>query len=76
MHGWKPKVRQLLGAVRDHPVALETLLVYLDNDLDVTRTARALNLHPNSTCYRLRRVEELIGAPLRRPATLGACISR
>ncbi|HWI75308.1 MAG TPA: helix-turn-helix domain-containing protein [Baekduia sp.] len=66
------KVHQILGPLHDHPMALQTLIAYLENDLDITATARALGLHPNSTRYRLRRVEQLVGAPLRRPSTIVA----
>jgi sugar diacid utilization regulator len=40
---------------------METLRVYLDSDLDVTRTAEALYVHPNTVRYRLRRIGELTG---------------
>jgi sugar diacid utilization regulator len=40
---------------------METLRAYLDSDLDVTATADALYVHPNTVRYRLRRVGELTG---------------
>ena len=32
--------------------------------------AKALNLHPNSLRYRLTKIEEILGASLRKPATI------
>ncbi|HWI74882.1 MAG TPA: PucR family transcriptional regulator ligand-binding domain-containing protein [Baekduia sp.] len=66
------KVDQWLTPVLQNPMAYETLVTYLENDLDVGRTSRALALHPNSTRYRLARVEDLLGAPLRRASTIAA----
>jgi sugar diacid utilization regulator len=40
---------------------METLRAYLDSDLDVTRTAETLYVHPNTVRYRLRRISELTG---------------
>jgi sugar diacid utilization regulator len=40
---------------------METLRTYLDSDLDVTATAEALFVHPNTVRYRLRRIGELTG---------------
>jgi purine catabolism regulator len=59
-----------LGPLRENPRVYETLVAYLDHDLDVGQTALALHLHPNSVRYRLGRAEELIGKPIRSPTTL------
>jgi DNA-binding PucR family transcriptional regulator len=40
---------------------METLRAYLDSDLDVSRTAEALYVHPNTVRYRLRRISEKTG---------------
>lgn len=48
----------------------ETLLAYLDHDLDIPRTAAFLHLHANSLRYRLSRIEEQLGMPLRHPGTI------
>jgi purine catabolism regulator len=64
------KVEQSLAAIKERPPLYETLCCYLEVDLDVARAARTLHLHPNSLRYRLSKIEELIGAPLRRPATI------
>ncbi|HWI74878.1 MAG TPA: PucR family transcriptional regulator [Baekduia sp.] len=68
----RPKVEQWLALLAANPTAFETLTAYFEHDLDVGRTSRALHLHPNSTRYRLGRLEELLGASLRRPATIAA----
>jgi PucR family transcriptional regulator, purine catabolism regulatory protein len=64
------KIDESIGALKERPPLYETLCCYLDVDLDVSRAARALHLHPNSLRYRLVKIEELIGSPLRRPATI------
>ena len=64
------KVEQSVASIKARPPLYETLCCYLDVDLDVARAARALHLHPNSLRYRLCKIEELIGAPLRRPSTI------
>lgn len=68
----KPKVERWLELLVENPTAFETLTAYFEHDLDVGRTSRALHLHPNSTRYRLARLEELLGVSLRQPATIAA----
>ena len=68
----KPKIERWLDLLIANPIAFETLTAYFEHDLDVGRTSRALHLHPNSTRYRLVRVEELLGVSLRRPGTIAA----
>lgn len=64
------KVEQQLGALIERPELVETLVVHLSVGMDITATARALFLHRNSVRYRLRRIEELIEAPLSSPAVV------
>jgi purine catabolism regulator len=64
------KAETSLAALRGHPELLRTLLVYLDCDLEVPRTARRLHLHENSLRYRLRRIEAILGRSLRDLATV------
>jgi len=66
----EPKIEQLVNRLRENPQLYETVIRYLEHNLHIGRTARALNLHPNSVRYRLARAEELIGAPLRAPSTI------
>jgi purine catabolism regulator len=65
-----PKIEAWLEPLRSSPRVFETLVTYLENNLDVGRTAAALHLHPNSVRYRLSRAEDLIGAPVRAPGTM------
>lgn len=51
----------LLHPLEPKPALLETLEIYLREDLDRRRTAAALHVHPNTVDYRIRRVTELIG---------------
>lgn len=48
----------------DEPVLAETLGVYLDCFGDVAAAAQHLHVHPNTVRYRIRRVEQLLGASL------------
>ena len=48
----------------------DTLRVYLEQDMRIEETAKALHVHPNTLRHRLRRFEETTGASLRRPADL------
>ncbi|WKG02083.1 CdaR family transcriptional regulator [Mycolicibacterium sp. HK-90] len=56
-----PRVRALRA---DEPVLAETLGVYLDCFGDVAAAAQHLHVHPNTVRYRIRRVEQLLGASL------------
>jgi sugar diacid utilization regulator len=50
----------------DTGALMETLRAYLDSDLDVSRTADALYVHPNTVRYRLRRISDLTGLDTQR----------
>ncbi|HEX2071828.1 MAG TPA: PucR family transcriptional regulator ligand-binding domain-containing protein [Thermoleophilaceae bacterium] len=58
------RAERALSRLRAHPEMYETLVAYLESDLKVKATARALNLHPNSLRYRLSRIEEILERPL------------
>jgi DNA-binding PucR family transcriptional regulator len=66
----RPKIQRWLEPLQANELVYETLVVYFQNDFDVARTAKAMNLHHNSVRYRLLRAEEVIGAPLRSAATI------
>jgi purine catabolism regulatory family protein/PucR-like helix-turn-helix protein/diguanylate cyclase with GGDEF domain len=66
------RVQRLLGGLRDQPLLLDAVLVYLRRDLDITATAAELKLHPNSVRYRLSRAEQMLGSSLRRPETIAS----
>jgi purine catabolism regulator len=40
--------------------------------MDVMRAAEAMHLHHNTVRYRLTRVEQLMGRPLKDPATIAS----
>jgi purine catabolism regulator len=65
-----PKVDELMAQVRANPSLYETLKCWFEHDLDIAAAAAALHLHPNSLRYRLARIEELLGRPLKRPSTI------
>jgi PucR C-terminal helix-turn-helix domain len=48
----------------------ETLRVYLEQEMRIEETAKALHVHSNTLRHRLRRFEETTGANLRRPADI------
>ncbi|WP_258008705.1 helix-turn-helix domain-containing protein, partial [Rhodococcus sp. ENV425] len=50
-----------------HDDLVDFLVLHLARDLDVGRTARELNLHPNTVRHRVKRVEDLLGRSLRSP---------
>jgi DNA-binding PucR family transcriptional regulator len=55
-----------LGPLRDYDTRrksalLPTLHAYFDSGFNVTRSAQALCVHPNTVIYRLRRIRELTG---------------
>lgn len=57
-----PEVARLLGTASAEQ--LETLEAYLDHAGDAQRTAAGLTVHRATLYYRLRRIEELLGASL------------
>ncbi len=59
-----PRIRDLHA--RD-PVLAETLRVYLDSFGDVGAAASALQVHPNTVRYRIRRIEKLLSVSLADP---------
>ncbi len=67
-----PKLDGWVEPLRSNTPVYETVVAYLDCELDVGRTARRLGVHPNSVRYRLARAQELLGAPVRAPRTIAA----
>ncbi|OBK27066.1 PucR family transcriptional regulator [Mycobacterium asiaticum] len=57
-----------IGELRERDPALaETLRVYLDSFGDVATAAQALQVHPNTVRYRIRRIEQLLATSLANP---------
>jgi DNA-binding PucR family transcriptional regulator len=59
-----PRIRDLRA--RD-PLLVDTLRAYLDSFGDIGAAARALQVHPNTVRYRVRRIEKLLGTSLSDP---------
>ncbi len=59
-----PRIRDL--RTRD-PMLTETLRFYLDSFGDIGAAARALQVHPNTVRYRVRRIEKLLSTSLSDP---------
>ncbi|MCV7132104.1 helix-turn-helix domain-containing protein [Mycobacterium hodleri] len=54
-----------VAALREKdPVLVDTLRAYLDAFGDVAAAATGLHVHPNTVRYRVRRIEEFLGASL------------
>jgi purine catabolism regulator len=66
----RAKVDDLLAPIRSNPGLHEALVEYFARDMDVTATAEAMHVHPNTLRYRLARIEKLLGRSLRQPATI------
>lgn len=63
-----PRLAELSGHDARHGSDLgPSVLAYLDAFGDVRRAASALNVHPNTLRYRLRRAQELVGIDLGDP---------
>jgi sugar diacid utilization regulator len=61
-------IRPVIEYDRAHQCSLVTTLrTYLDAGLNLTQTAKALFVHPNTVVYRLRRIRELSGRDPRSP---------
>ena len=64
-------MRPVIEYDRAHQCSLVTTLrTYLDTGLNLTLTAKALVVHPNTVVYRLRRIRELSGRDPRSPDDL------
>jgi purine catabolism regulator len=66
----RAKVDDLLAPIRGNPGLCDALVEYFARDMDVTATAEAMHVHPNTLRYRLARIEKLLGRSLRQPATI------
>ena len=53
--------RRTADALASAGALSDTVMAYVDSDLDVAAAARRLDVHPNTVRYRLRRVAELTG---------------
>ncbi len=65
-----PTAAKLMAGLEENPMLLDTLSTYFDCDCDVRKAARKMQLHENTVRYRLTRIEKLVGASIRNPATI------
>lgn len=65
-------VEELLAPLRDRPILLEALAAYFDQNLDIMRAAKQLDLHHNTMRYRLAKIEETLGGPIQSPARIAS----
>lgn len=66
----RARSRLVLEPLQEHQQLLETLVAYLDEDLNVNAAAARLHVHPNSLRYRLGRVEEILGQSVHELSTI------
>jgi purine catabolism regulator len=66
----QPKVDEILGALSAG--LHEAVAAYFAHDLDIMSAAQAMHIHHNTLRYRLGRVEEALGRPLKDPGTIAA----
>jgi hypothetical protein len=69
-HQLSDKIRKFVASMQLDNDHIETLVVYLAHDQNVGRTARHLYVHTNTVRYRLRKCEEILGAPISAAATI------
>jgi len=69
-----PQVGRITAAIDSRPGLRDALEAYFEHDLDITLASQALHLHPNSLRYRLGRLAEALGSPLRDPTTIAALV--
>jgi hypothetical protein len=65
-------VGQLLAPLRQKPMLLETLTAFFDEELDIMRTAKRLEVHHNTLRYRLSKIEAALGGSLQSPALIAS----
>ena len=64
------KVSQQLAPLLRRPDLVETAITWLGSGLDVQVTADRLFMHPNSVRYRLKRIADVLGAPMTSPSII------
>ncbi|WP_335940715.1 helix-turn-helix domain-containing protein [Streptomyces sp. PTD5-9] len=64
------KAHQQLGPLLAHEDLVDTVVAFLGCGLDVRAAAERLYVHPNTVRYRLRKAEDLLGAPMTSPAVI------
>jgi len=65
-------VGELLAPLQQKPMLLETLIAFFDEELDIMRTAKRLDVHHNTLRYRLSKIESALGGSLQSPALIAS----
>lgn len=65
-------VDELLGPLRDRPILMEALTAYFEQNLDIMKAAKQLEIHHNTLRYRLVKIEESLGGPIQSPARIAS----
>jgi sugar diacid utilization regulator len=68
--GLQAKLEEVMAVIRGKPSLHDALAAYFAHGLDVMSAAKAMHLHHNTLRYRLGRVEDALGRPLKDPATI------
>ncbi|MDQ0254309.1 carbohydrate diacid regulator [Evansella vedderi] len=63
-------VRKVLGEIANDNELLETLKAYIQHNCSIKETAKYLHIHINTLHYRLKRINELTGMPLKETENL------
>ncbi len=72
----QPARRRLIGltaanlrAQTDWPVLRDTITAWCESGFSLVRTSAALHIHRNTVVYRMNKIEQLTGRPLREHRT-------
>jgi carbohydrate diacid regulator len=52
---------EIIDKLKAHPDLLNSLNVYFDNDISLSKTAKKLKIHRNTLVYRLEKITEIAG---------------
>lgn len=53
--------KDILEKLTAHPELLESLMVYFENDISLSKTSKKLKIHRNTLVYRLEKITEITG---------------
>jgi sugar diacid utilization regulator len=65
-------VQEILLPLHEKPILFEALVAYFEQDLDIMKSARLLDIHHNTMRYRLSKIEEALGGSLQSPARIAS----
>jgi len=65
-------VQEILAPLRGKPILLDALVAYFEQELDIMKSAKVLDIHHNTMRYRLSKIEEALGGSLQSPARIAS----